>query len=164
MKLADQLRDRRDAIAQRWVEDVLSAYPAPAAKVFSRRKDAFANPVGTSLRVGTAGILAALLDGMDDAAIRQHLDEIIRVRAVQQLTAAQAVGFVFRLRDALRAELGPPDSDPRVLAELAEIDRRIDEIALAAFDVYAACREQVCALRINEVKRQVSVYMERQSQ
>ncbi|MHC4767950.1 MAG: RsbRD N-terminal domain-containing protein [Planctomycetota bacterium] len=143
---------------------MLSTYPAAAAKTFARRKDAFANPVGHSLRVGTAGILTALLDGMDDAVIRQHLDEIIRIRAVQQLTATQAVGFVFRLRDAVRAELGPPGGDPTVLAELAEIDRRIDAIALAAFDVYASCREQVCELRINEVKRQVSVYVETQSE
>ena len=37
------------------------------------------------------------------------------------------------------------------------------QIALAAFDIYTRCREQVCQLRVNEVKRRVSWAMERQS-
>ncbi|MHC4128310.1 MAG: RsbRD N-terminal domain-containing protein [Planctomycetota bacterium] len=163
MKLADLLRDRRDAIVERWLEDVLSMYPAAAAGAFTRRKDPFANPVGNSLRTGTAGIFDALLDGMDTATIRRHLDEIIRIRAVQQLEAAQAVGFVFRLKDAVRAVLGPLNGDPGLPAELAEFERQVDEIALVAFAIFVECREQVCELRVNEVKRQVPWVMERQS-
>jgi hypothetical protein len=163
MKLADLLRARRDAIVERWLEDVLSMYPAAAAGAFARRKDPFANPVGASLRTGTAGIFEAVLDGMDTARIRRHLDEIIRIRAVQELEPGQAVGFVFRLKDAIRAELAPGNGDPELCSQLPEIDRRIDEIALAAFDVYTRCREEVCALRVNEVKRQVSWVMERQN-
>jgi hypothetical protein len=163
MKLADLLREHRDAIVERWLEDALSMYPAPAAGAFTRRKDPFANPVGNSLRTGTAGIFDAVLEGTDTETIRRHLDEIIRIRAVQQLDAPQAVGFVFRLKDAVRAELQRLNGDPGVWCELAELDRRIDEIALAAFDVYVQCREQVCELRVNEVKRRVSWAMERQS-
>jgi hypothetical protein len=163
MKLADLLRDHRDAIVERWFDDALSMYPAQAVAAFTRRKDPFANPVGHSLRAGTAGIFEALLEGADTSVIRRHLDEIIRIRAVQQLTASQAVGFVFLLKDAIRAELAPVDGDPELCPELLEIDRRIDEIALAAFDVYTRCREQVCQLRVNEMKRRVSWVMERQS-
>jgi hypothetical protein len=163
MSLAGLLRDRRDAVAERWLEDVVSSYPAPAAAAFARRKDPFANPVGCSLRTGLGGILEAVLGGSDPEATRRHLREIIRIRAVQQLTAAQAVAFVFRLKDAIRAELGPPNGDPGSWSELADLERGIDEIALTAFDVFAECREQICGLRVNEVKRQVSWVMERQS-
>jgi hypothetical protein len=164
MKPADLLRDRRDAIVERWLEAALATYPAPAAAVFTRRKDRFANPVGNSLRVGTAGIFDALLDGSDPATCQRHLREIIRIRAVQQLTAAQAVGFVFLLKDAVRAELATANGDPDPWSRLSEFDRRIDEIALVAFDVFVECREQICELRVNEVKRQVSWIMERQGQ
>jgi hypothetical protein len=164
MKLEDLLRLRKDAVVERWVEDVIHAYPAPAAAVLARRKDRFANPVGHSLRTGLAGIFEALLDGQDPPAIQRHLREIIRIRALQELTAPQAVGFVFGLKDAVRAELAPANGDPDLWSQLSQIDRRIDEIALVAFDVFVECREKVCELRVNEVKRQVSVYMERQSQ
>jgi hypothetical protein len=39
------------------------------------------------------------------------------------------------------------------------MDRKIDEVALSAFEIYAARREEVSELRINEVKRQVSWVM-----
>jgi signal transduction histidine kinase len=157
------LRDHRDAIVERWLDAALSAYPAPAAKALARRRDRFANPVGHSLRTGLGGILEALLEVAPGPDARRHLREIIRIRAVQQLTAAQAVGFVFGLKDAIRAELEPLNGDPGLRAELAELERRIDEFALAAFEVYAECREHICELRVNEVKRQVAWVMERQS-
>lgn len=166
MKLADLLRDRRDAIVERWLDGALSVYPAPAARALARRRDRFANPVGHSLRTGLGGILEALGEGPDGPGgpdARRHLREIIRIRAVQQLTAAQAVGFVFGLKDAIRAELGPLNGDPGIWAELAELERGIDDVALAAFEVYAECREHICELRVNEVKRQVAWVMERQS-
>ena len=46
--------------------------------------------------------------------------------------------------------------DARLLAELTELERQIDRVALAAFDVFVQCREQVYELRVNEVKRRVS--------
>jgi len=164
MKLEGLLRLRKDAVVERWVEDVISSYPAPAAAVLTRRKDRFANPVGHSLRAGLGGIFAALLDGQDMPTIQRHLREIIRIRALQQFTAPQAVGFVFGLKDAVRAEIGPANGDPDLWSQLSEIDRRIDEIALVAFEVFVECREKVCELRVNEVKRQVSWVTERQSQ
>ena len=48
-------------------------------------------------------------------------------------------------------------------SELAKLEADIDRIALAAFDVYVQCREQLCELRVNEVKRRVSWVMERMS-
>jgi hypothetical protein len=155
-KLGKLLQERRDAIAQRWVECALEAYSEEASKLFEAQKDPFANPVGATLRTGTAGILEILLDGGDQEALPQHLAEIIKVRAVQQFPASQAVGFVIRLKELARAELGEAAGDVELASEWAELDRRIDEIALAAFDVYVECREQVFELRMNEVKRQVS--------
>ena len=84
------------------------------------------------------------------------MQEIIKIRAVQQLSASQAVSFVFQLKEAIRAELGESVGEPRVSAELVELEGKIDRIALMAFDVFVQCREQVCQLRVNEAKRRVS--------
>jgi len=149
------LRKNKDAVVRRWLDDALATYPDRSAVAFTRQKDPFANPVGHSLRVGTRGIFEALLDGTDDEKIRRCLHEIIRIRAVQELSASVAVGFVFQLKEAIRTELPKAAGDPRFSAELAALEARIDRIALTAFDVFVQCREQLCELRVNEVKRSV---------
>lgn len=156
MTFGELLHEKKDAIVQRWLEDALATYPKDSSALLRRQKDPFANPVGHSLRVGTRGIFEALLDGGDGEAVRRHLQEIIRIRAVQQLSASQAVGFVFRLKEAVRKELAGAGTDGRFSTELAEFDRRVDRVALAAFDIFVQCREQVCELRVNEAKRRVS--------
>lgn len=156
MSLEELLRDREDAILLRWLEHALAVYPGDSSAVFKREQDPFANPIGRSLREGTRGIFRALVERDSEAVMREHLSDIMRIRAVQQHSPSQAVGFVFSLKDAMRAELHGVVTQTEHAAPLAALDNQIDQIALMAFDVYVKCREQVCELRINEVKRQVS--------
>ncbi|OHB72521.1 MAG: hypothetical protein A2V70_00955 [Planctomycetes bacterium RBG_13_63_9] len=166
MTLGELLPEHQDAIVQRWLDDVLATYSENAFAVFKRQKDPFTNPVGHNLRVATRAIFEALLravdggmdgsdGGMDTEGIRPSLDEVMKIRAVQEFSASEAVGFVFRLKEAVRAELADVAGDPRLGSELVKLERRIDRIALAAFDVFVECRERMCELRINEAKRRV---------
>jgi hypothetical protein len=159
MMFGELLQEKKEAIVRRWLEDVLATYPEESSAAFRRQKDPFANPVGHCLRVGTRGIFEALLDGTGAERIQHLLLEIIKIRAVQQFSASQAVGFVFRLKEAIRAELGAAASDSRFWPELAKLEGRIDQMALAAFDIFVECREQVYELRVNETKRRVSWVM-----
>ena len=152
--LRERLRGRENAIVERWFQDALAVY-AGGAPAFARERDPFANPVGHSLRSGTQAIFAALLEDGDGTDVRRSLDEILRIRAVQQLPAAEAVGFLFRLKELVRAELGPAAHERSVADALAALERRIDHTVLAAFELYVAYRERVCELRINEVKRSI---------
>jgi hypothetical protein len=154
--IRELLQKKKDAIVRRWLDAVLATYPEEASAAFKRQKDPFANPVGHSLRVGTRRIFEAMLDGMDIEEIRHHLDAIIKIRAVQQLPPSQAVCFVFPLKEAVRAELGQAIEEPPLAAELTALEAEIDRIALVAFDIFVACREQVWELRVSEVKRRVS--------
>ena len=161
MTLAELLLKNQEAIVGRWVERALACYGGDSSATLKRQKDPFANPIGHSLRVGTRGIFEAMLGGMDlgetdTEKVGQHLHEIVKIRAVQQLSASEAVGFVFHLKEAIRAELAGTVKDPRFSDELTQLDGRIDRVALAAFDIFVQCREQLCELRINEVKRSVS--------
>lgn len=164
MRLAQLLRSKEAAIVGRWLEEVLATYPERAAEAFGRQTDPFANPVGHSLRVGTQAIFDAVVDGADDAEARSALTDIIRIRAVQELPAARAAGFVFGLRRAIRAELPEAVSDPQWSAEWAQLDNHIDRVALAAFDIYVDCRERVFQLRVDEVKRRVSWVVDKMNQ
>jgi hypothetical protein len=156
MAFGELLRQHRDAIVTRWLEAALSAYPSEGSAAFRREKDPFANPVGHYLRTGTGEIFDLLLAGADEAKARQALQEIIKIRAVQELSPSRAVGFVLDLKDAVRAELGEEATAPQVAAEVAAFGRRVDDVALLAFEVYVECRERLSELRINEAKRQVS--------
>jgi len=153
MTFTELLQKNKDAIIQRWLEKVFTTYSGEASAALLGEKDPFANPVGMSLRKGTRGIFEALLDGMNVEKIRRYLNEILKIRAVQEFSASQAVSFLFLLKEALQEELGQAAKDSRFSSELTELDGQIDRIALDAFDIYVRYREQVYELRVNEVKR-----------
>ena len=150
------LEQHREGITRRWFDAAVAAYPADGAAAFARQEDPFANPVGHSLREGTRGVFRALLEGSEPAAVSRYLHEVIRIRAVQDFSASEALGCIFELKGAVREELADLARDPGLAADLMRLERQIDQVALAAFDVFVECRERVSELRVNEMKRQVS--------
>ncbi len=164
MMFGELLRDNKEAIVKRWLGDVLAMYPEDSSVVLGRRRNQFANPVGHSLRVGTLAVFEALLQEEDIEQIGRSLHEIIKIRAVQQFTASQAVGFIFLLKQAVRAELGESIQEAHVAAEWSELQDRIDRLVLVAFDIYAHCRQQLYDIRVGELKRQIPWAMEKMYQ
>ncbi len=170
MTFGDLLREKKAAVVGRWLDGVLLTYGKDSHAAFTRQKDPHANPVGHGLRVALPAVFEALLDGPDNESagpdreesagpdreeIRRHLHEIVKVRAVQEFSPSDGVGFVFLLKEAIRAELPKAVGDPRYAAELADVQRRIDQLALAAFDIYCECRQRLYELRLSEVKRTI---------
>ena len=41
---------------------------------------------------------------------------------------------------------------PELVNDLARLDFRIDELTLAAFDLYVACREKIAEIRVGEAR------------
>jgi hypothetical protein len=152
----ETLAQKKAQIVQRWLDEALSLYARDASDAFARQKNQFANPVGHSLRQGTLAIFEALLDGQDAEKIRQHLVEIVKIRAVQQFDPSTALDFIFRLKKIVREELELDLRVDKVSPEYWLFERAVDKVALDAFDVYVECREQVFELRSNEMKRRVS--------
>jgi hypothetical protein len=155
MSLHAVLQDRKEAIVGRWSDDVLAAYPADGGAFFKRQKDRFANPVGHTVREGTRALFDALVEEGGEAVLRTPLEDMLKVRAVQQFPASTAVGFVLRLKGAVRAELGE-ERRRQLAAELDRFEERVDRLALIAFDVFVECREQLARVRIDELQRKVS--------
>ena len=159
--LRDILEESQSAIVDRWLTDTLATYQSGVAEFFQHTKDPFANPVGSVLIKGLTGLFACLLAERPLKNTRGNLNEIIKIRAVQDFSPSQALSFVFLLKNAVRVELGGKINNPELLADLAEFESRIDQVALLAFEIYANCREQVYKLRVDEVKRSVSAIMTR---
>jgi hypothetical protein len=153
--LYELLRRRRGEIVHAWIEDTLASYSERAAEAWARERDPFANPVGHSLRVGMSAVVEWLLDGTDPESMRRGLDDILRIRAVQEFTPAQAVGFVARLKGILRRSTGARVDDDDARAELLELETRVDEVGLLAFDLYTQHRQRLYEGRVRELKRTI---------
>jgi hypothetical protein len=89
---------------------------------------------------------------MDTARTCATLEGILRIRAVQDTTPGQAVGFVFLLKEAITGEVAREIERRRLLRQWQEFESRVDRLACMAFDMYMQCREKVCQLRVNEVR------------
>ena len=132
-----------EAIVERWVEKSLSSYPAQTHSFLRGEPDPFRNPVGHTLRRSLGVLVREILGEMDKHRLAEALDAIVRVRAVQNFSPAEAVCFVFLLRAAIQETTG---------AISEALHHRIDELALMAFDLYMSCREQIFDLRVNELR------------
>lgn len=147
-----------ESIAARWFERLLESYPPQTAEFVRADRDRFRNPVGHSFRQALRVLAEEVLGAMDPARIAPALDEIVRIRAVQDFTAAEAIGFVFLLKEAIAAEPSRQQAPPG-RAEGAEdpacrrLQSNVDTLALMAFDAYRSCREQIAAIRGKEAWR-----------
>ena len=86
----------------------------------------------------------------------KHLDKIISIRAIQDLSPSKAVAFIFLLKTAIRKELQQEILEKGILEELLELESRIDGLALLCFDIYMKRREKLYEIRTNEAKTRVS--------
>lgn len=159
--LKNVLSEKKKAIVTRWLDLVLEQYPGKTATFLKREKDRFANPLGYTLSSATTGIFDALLDGGGKEALQPHVEALAKLWAVQEFSAGKALSLFFLLKDALREAASESIADAAMLRELAAFEREIDEAALLAFDAYSECRERLCDIRVNEVKRTVRTLMRR---
>jgi hypothetical protein len=155
--LLDFLARKEGAIGRLWLERALQGYAKSTTRFLAQEQDRFRNPVGYTLKENLPVLYTALLLGRASDECQRALDAIIRVRAVQDFSASQAVSFIFMLKDIVRQELageGQIDPDGR---GLAAFETRIDALALLAFDLFVRCREQICEIKTNDVRRRTYV-------
>lgn len=155
MKLQDLISAKQKKIIDLWFDAVLATYPAETAAFFRSQKSRFANPAGTTIDESLRGILDQLVKGGDMTRCHPFLDDILRVRAIQDLSASRAVAFIFSLKKILREAMDPDVRGQGLEGELAEIESRIDNLALASFDAYMKCREQVYDMKTKEWKNRM---------
>jgi hypothetical protein len=161
MSLRELLIEKRPALCARWIDAVLGEYGEVTAARWRKEKDRFANPIGHALSVGLPELLDAAIGGGTGERAMSALEDIVRIRSVQELAPSKAVGFVYLLRGAVRRELGDALAGGAHAAELAELDARIEQLALVAFDTYVGLRERTYQLRQEELRRSVASILRR---
>jgi hypothetical protein len=159
MQLTTHLTQKKSAILGRWLNTLYESYPPETAIFLRREKDRFDNPMGYRISEGLEGLYEALLQETDREQVLNSLDEIIRIRALQDYAPSKALAFVFLLKNAIREELAEEIRKEDLSGELLDLEARIDGLALLAFDVYTKRREKLQDLRVDEMKRRISGVM-----
>ncbi len=151
-KLKNLLSERKSAVIKRWFDIVLETYPPETANFLKKRKNPFADPVGSTIFKGLENLFEQLLKGEELDASPAFLDDIIRIRAVQDFTPSQALVFIFLLKKAIKEELGDELRENSCVEELLGLEASIDKLALLSFDIYVKCREKIYELKANDMK------------
>lgn len=152
------LTKQKAAIVDGWLQTILKTYPEQTQKFLVKQRDSIANPVGQTFARELGPLFEALLASpeVDRAAVELHLDPIVRIRAVQEFSPSEALGFVIELKQVIRAVLGD-DAGP----VLADFEQRIDWLVLIAFEVYLGCVKQMYEIRVDEMRRRTGKLLER---
>ncbi len=150
--LREILVKKKSAIVDKWVQRILGYYPSESLKFLTSQKDRFANPVGYTISSSAGAIFDEIIGDSDSQVTGALLKDVVRIRAVQEFSPSQAIRFVFDLKEVIRGETEKEAGEPGCYDELAEIDARIDKLALIAFDSYMESREKLFRIRLDEVK------------
>jgi hypothetical protein len=156
MRIEALIEEKKADIIKKWFQHLAATYPPDTANFLKTQKDPFANPVGASLLSGLTGLVDFLLSDKNPDVISDFLDPIIRIRAVQTMfSPSQAVAFIFDLKKIIRDTLSKELKNSDTKEQLWAFESRIDDLALAGFDLFSACREKLYELRANTEKNRV---------
>lgn len=146
------LAQNRAAILERWNHLIVETYPPNTSRFLRRERDRFINPVGYTISREIGVLYEELLGEMDVDRISGSLENIMKIRSVQDFSPSEGVVFVLLLKKTIREKLGSEISDVRIFEEWSTLESKIDTLALLAFDIYMKCREKIFEIKVNEVK------------
>ncbi|MHB8840279.1 MAG: RsbRD N-terminal domain-containing protein [Candidatus Aquicultor sp.] len=166
MKLEDILKEKKPAILQKWFDAILATYSPEYAGLLKGRKNRFTDPVGYTLYDGMNGLIDGLIKEAPFEEITPFLDEIIKIRAVQDFSASQAVAFIFDLRRIVNEELQNMSGQSSVIdaSIISAFESKLDTLALMSFDIYMESREKLYELKASEVRDRAFRLLQREYQ
>jgi len=152
MIFTEFLNKNKQTIIEKWFNVIIETYHQDTARFLKNEQDPFSNPVGNTTKNNIADIFEQLLsDILDDDVLRNSLDPILRIRAIQNFSAAQAVGFLLKIKSIVRTIIDDSKfsfSDD----DYYRFESRVDQMTLYAFDVFMTCKEKIYDLKANEVR------------
>jgi len=151
MTLEKFLSEKRADILKKWFDLILETYPADTSAFLKSQKNPFTNPVGQTIYQGIEKILDELIVPVSGD-FSEFLDNIIRVRAVQDFTPSQVISFVFSLKKVILEELKQSYQGNLPYEEFLPLEARIDALALSSFDLFMKCREKLYDIKANELR------------
>ena len=143
-------------MVNKWLEAAIATYPEDTASFLKRQKDRFANPVGATLSRELNTIFEELLQETSSDQLPHSVDAVVRVRAVQSFSPSQALQVFTDLKDILRRELDGAVRENGWQTEYRELEDKVDQLVMLAFDIYVKCKEQLWELKARQAQDRVS--------
>lgn len=153
MTLKKTLARNHDILLKKWFQATIDTYPPQSARILGKDADRFDNPVGSVTRETLEAVLHLLASDYTGDTLEKALDPVIRIRAVQAFSPAEAVGFIFHLKKIGETVMDEPHA--------REFDRMVDQVVLAGFNRFMKCREDIFLLKATESKRRIHAAFER---
>ena len=153
MELKQILKKNKESYIKKWFHATIDTYPQQTAKFLGKDSNRFDNPVGATTHETIEDVFNLILEDFNQEMLEKALDPVIRIRAVQAFSASEAVSFVFALK-----EIAENIIDANLIREF---DKLVDKIALAAFNRFMKCREEIFLLKATESKRRIHRAFER---
>ena len=143
---------RKSVIINNWIQLIFETDSSETSKFLNLEKNQFSNPVGCTTSEAVIKLFDVLLNDVNPGNVKPLLIDLIKIRAVQEFTPSQAVGFVLLIKKVVRNELKEVLKEKNDYDELLKFESIVDEVALIAFDLYQECREKVYQIHLNEIK------------
>jgi len=153
MELSRLLEKNRPAILKKWLDEIFGTYPADTSMFLKGRKDRFANPVGHTITVNAGHILEGLIKGDDAGSLYGYLEQIIRIRAVQDFTPPQAVAFMGSLKPVITNQIKTELHEYNLGNDWAEFETRIDSLTQRAYESHAGMKKNIDAIRRRQIDK-----------
>lgn len=151
MQLEKLLKKNRTGILQQWEDCLLEKFSPDTVQIFKKQKDQFANPMGHKISAGLGELFDVICDAEDHEVETPALGQLVKLRAVQQISASEAVSFVFQIKKIVRKVSRKEKVVESYNEEWLAFDARVDAAALAVFDMFMASREQIYKVRMSEL-------------
>ncbi len=159
MSLTAYLEKSRTELASRWADAAGAVYPFATVGFLRTSKEPFTNPVGQRSDNLAALLFSAVIGQKHDGqALAGALEEFVRVRAIQDMTADKSLAVLFAYTAIFRefCKERTRALDLEEFEELARMEARQAKIALAAFAMYAKARETLFAAQLEDTRRRHS--------
>ncbi|MBI5325468.1 MAG: RsbRD N-terminal domain-containing protein [Ignavibacteriae bacterium] len=161
MKFCEQLEQRKSQITEKWLKAVIETYPDEAGKFLFENKNQFGNPIGFTFSKRLPDILDELINPTEPLKLNVAIEDIIKIRTVQDFTPSEAVGFLYLLKKVIRKEYHQDEKEPLLFREMLEFESRIDQAVSLAFDIYVELKEKIYEIKAGEVKARYGKMVDR---
>jgi predicted house-cleaning noncanonical NTP pyrophosphatase (MazG superfamily) len=161
MSLSELLRQKRTQLINSWFDKLINTYPDESAKFFGQQKNQFSNPVGHTFRTSLEKIFDELLEDKCSEKIKDYVDAITRIRAIQGFRPSEAIAYVYFLKDSILEVLQKEIKERGLFQELLNFQYKLDQLTALTFDIYMQCREQLWEQRANFLNSRTHKLLER---
>lgn len=154
MSLKKVLIEKKPDIIGNWHKSILSDYPEKTAAIYQNSLNQFANPVGSTILGAITKLFDEFLNGIEEERVIPIMDEIVRIRAIQNFSPSKSLDFIFRLKGIILKYI-EKDINPENIKELLKIEAEIDRLAQISFDIYVTCRDKLSENKAVEYQKRM---------